>query len=182
MAEIKSAIEIAMERAAVLGGGDDHETRRQARAKGKALARRYLDADLDGQGIIAGLAGLGEGQEEHARQGLARTLLLALEEGNARALAGLKTISPEGQAAQAWQDLASAEDARLDSLATVEQELAGEMLARLVQAGIGGSAVRPNPMAHAEYGQRTQSALAATEDQVALATAKLRAALRAEQD
>ncbi len=177
MAEIKSALEIAMERAAALGEDQGQEARRQGRAQGKALARRYLEADLDRQGLAEALAAVESGQEEHARQGLCRVLLGALEEGRPRALAGLQLLAAEGEAAGAWQKLAQAEEDRLQSLAGAEAELAAEMSGDLAQAGIAGSAVRPNPKAHPEYAPRVQGALAEAEEQVALAAAALQAAL-----
>lgn len=169
-----------MERAAALGRGDGHEARREGKTKGGALARRYMEGELEDDGLSAGLAELAPDQQEAARQGAAQALLLALDEGRPRALTGLRLLAGEGPAAEAWQELAQAEEARRAALARVEKLMAAEMSQELAAAGISGSAVHPNPQAHPQYAARTQTALAETEDQKARARAKMRAALGAE--
>ncbi|MEW5913067.1 MAG: hypothetical protein AB1814_10970 [Thermodesulfobacteriota bacterium] len=180
MAEIKSALEIALERAAALGRGDDHEARREGRARGTALARRFLDQDLAAEGLASGLAELEIGQQGAGREGAWEVLLAALDEGRPQALEGLKVLAQGQAAAAAWQELERAEQGRLAALTSLEDELAAELQAELAAAGIAGSAARANPQAHPQYEQRRQAALAQAQQKVAQAAKALSAALGTE--
>lgn len=158
MAEIKSALEIALERAAALGAGED-DSKRQAQGKGQALARQCLDGGMAPNDMAAQLAGLPSDSTTSA----ALALLEALAEGREDALPGLAALCPQGAAKEAYALLVQAQAKRQEARQAVENELAGEMAQDLAEAGIGGSAVRPNPAAHADYDARCQAALAGAE-------------------
>ncbi|MFH2128220.1 MAG: hypothetical protein ABIK12_17020, partial [Pseudomonadota bacterium] len=73
MAEVKSALEIAMERAAALGAGED-DSKRQAQEKGQVLARQCLEGDLSAVDMAAQLAGLPSDSVFSAAQALLEAL------------------------------------------------------------------------------------------------------------
>lgn len=149
MAKIKSTIEIAMERAAALGGGSD-QSEEEGRKRGKVLARQVLDAALEPDEMAAKLAGLGADQRDHARRAAAEALLSAWEEGKtqaAQALAALAAGSEAEEAARSLVELA-ANSAQAEDL--FREELAALMKQRFASLGISGSAVRANPDAGPE--------------------------------
>jgi len=170
MAEVKSALEIALERATALGAGED-DSRREAAEKGRALARRLLEGEAEPEA----LAGMEAGP---ARQSAAETLARALS-GDKRlaALAGLKALAGEGAAEKAWDALASAADAREAALIQVMRQLAAEQAASLAAVGIAGPAAKPNPEAHPDYEKRVAAALAKAGEALQAAGKELLAAL-----
>jgi hypothetical protein len=172
MAEIKSALEIALERAAALGAGED-DSKRQAQEKGQALARQCLEGDLTGTDLAAELSGLGA----EATAAAVGHLLEALDEGRAGALPALAALCLQGPARQAYEALELAQAQRAEALAALEAELAGEMSQSLAALGIGGSAVRPNPAAHPEYQARCDAALGVAQAQLKAAGQDLLQAL-----
>jgi hypothetical protein len=174
MAEIKSALEIAMERAAALGAGED-DSRREAEERGRALARRVLEGELEPK-VLAGLSA----GPPAARQAAARVLLEALGAGRAEALEGLRALAPDEKTAAAWSDLTEAVEARQAALAQLREQLAGELAGELAAAGIGGEAARPNPEAHPEYTARLAAALAGSDEELQAAGDKFLAALEGE--
>ena len=161
MAEVKSALEIAMERAAALGAGED-DSKRQAQEKGQALARQCLEGDLAPVDMAVQLAGMAPDSTASA----ARALLEALGENREGALPALDAMCSQGAAKEAFQALTRAQAKRHEARQAVESELAGEMAQDLAAKGIGGSAVRPNPAAHPEYEARCAAALADAEEEL----------------
>lgn len=168
MAEIKSALEIALERAAALGSGED-DSKREAQEKGQALARQSLGGDLAPTDMAEQLAGLPTASTGAA----ARALLEALEQGREGALPGLEAICPPGPAREACQGLTQAQARREQTRLEVEAELAKEMAGELAAKGIGGNAIRPNPLAHPEYEARRGAAMAGAEAELKAAGEKL---------
>ncbi|MCF8033255.1 MAG: hypothetical protein K9K66_09045 [Desulfarculaceae bacterium] len=155
MAEIKSALEIALERAAALGAGED-DSRREAREKGRALARRLLEGEAEPDD----LAGLQAGA---ARLGAAGALLEALGGRQPAALEGLKALAVGTPAVAVCEEVAAALEERAAAQDALHQQLAQEMAADLAALGAGGPAMRPNPAAHPEYAARAEDALAGAE-------------------
>ena len=151
MAEIKSALEIALERAAALGAGQD-DSQRQAQEQGQAQARRVLQGEAE----PASLAELPPG---HARRAAAQSMLDALAEGRLEALEGLQALAG-AEAVGAWQKVARAVEVRTQAQAVLDGELADEMRQELAGLGVGGGALRPNPRAHQDYQARAAQALA----------------------
>lgn len=172
MAEVKSALEIAMERAAALGAGDD-DSKRQAQEKGQALARQCLEGDLVPADMAAKLAGMASDSAVSAAQ----ALLEALGEERQGALPALEAMCFQGAAKEAYQILAQAKAKLDEARQVVENELAGEMIQGLAAKGITGSAVRPNPAAHPQYEARCAVALADAEAELKAAGEKLLEAL-----
>ncbi|MCB2228031.1 MAG: hypothetical protein KQH53_15230 [Desulfarculaceae bacterium] len=168
MAEIKSALEIALERAAALGAGED-DSRREAEEQGRALARRLLE----GEAPAAELTALEPGP---ARQGAARALLEALSDDRAEALDGLRVLA--GEAGEgAWQAVARALDQRAEAREALHAELAAEMSGELAGLRIGGPALRPNPLAHPDHAARASQALSGPQAALRAAGDELLAAL-----
>ena len=172
MAEVKSALEIALERAAALGAGED-DSRRQAQEKGQALARRCLEGDSTPAAAARELAGL----PLEAVTAAAQALLEALQEGRVAALPGLEALCPSGPAQTAYAALAQTQAQREKARQEVESALAQEMSQELAAQGIGGSAVRPNPAAHPDYAARCTAALAGAEAELKAAGGQLLKAL-----
>lgn len=169
MAEIKSALEIALERAAALGAGED-DSRREAEAKGRALARRVLEGEAEA-GELAGL------EPEPARRAAGRALLEALEGNRQGALPALEAMCSQGAAKEAYEALAQAQARREKARQELDSELAQGMLADLADKGISGNAVRPNPVAHPDYDARCAAALADAKAEFKTAGAQLLRAL-----
>ncbi len=181
MAEIKSSLEIALERAAAMGGGDREELdREEGKKRGTAAARKLLSGDLDAPALADELASLaGEGRRA-ARKVAARILLEAVPQAPSRALAGLRALVGQGQAGQSLQRLSAAVGALQQAELDLDQALAQEAAAELEKAGITGSAVQPNPRAHPAYQQRRQAALAEGLREYNSAAQQLAEALEAE--
>ena len=158
MAEVKSALEIAMERAAALGAGED-DSKRQAQEKGQALARQCLEGDLSPADMAVQLAGMAPDSTASA----ARALLEALGENREGALPALEAMCAQGAAKDAYEALVRFQEQRERTRRELDRELAQDMLADLAARGIGGSALRPNPAAHPEYEARCAAALADAE-------------------
>ncbi|MCB2192555.1 MAG: hypothetical protein KQI62_13375 [Deltaproteobacteria bacterium] len=172
MAEVKSALEIALERAAALGAGED-DSKRQAQKKGQALARQCLEGDLSAKDMAGQLAGLGPESTASA----AEALLEALEQERPGAMAALEAICSGGPPGVAYEALTQAQ-ARLEAARQrLDSELAQVMLTDLAAKGIGGSAVHPNPAAHPEYEARCAAALAEAQAELKAAGEKLLEAL-----
>ncbi|MFH1033958.1 MAG: hypothetical protein V1806_05570 [Pseudomonadota bacterium] len=162
MAEIKSSIQIAMERASALGGGDSNEeAREEGKRQGRALGRRAASGELAPASLAASLAQLPQDQQGSARQAAASALMEDLEEGWQGRLTALAALAAAGPAEAAVVELARvlAQEERVT--VDLHQELAQELLAALAAEGIGGSAVHPNPAAHPQLKQRYEQAVAA---------------------
>lgn len=172
MAEIKSALEIALERAAALGSGED-DSKRQAREKGQALARQCLEGDLTAQDLAAALAGLGLESTASAAQ----ALLEALGQDRAGALPALEALGAAGPAREAYEALVKVQARREEARRELDRELARDILGELAARGIGGSAVRPNPAAHPDYQARCDAALAGADQELKKAGEELLRAL-----
>ncbi|MBU1154725.1 MAG: hypothetical protein KJ921_02685 [Proteobacteria bacterium] len=172
MAEVKSALEIAMERAAALGVGED-DSKRQAQEKGQALARQCLEGDLTPTDMAAQLAGMAPDSVASA----ARALLEALGEDRDGALPALEAMCSHGAAKEAYEALARVQEQRERTRRELDSELAQGMLADLAARGIRGSALHPNPAAHLDYAARSQEALAGAEAELKAAGGQLVKAL-----
>ena len=149
MAKIKSTIEIAMERAAALGGGAD-QAQEEGLKRGRALARQTLDAAIEPAELIAGLEAISGDQRAHARRAAAEALLAAWEEGRTQAAPALAALAAGGEAESAAEALVelAAKSAQAEDL--FREELAALMEQRFAALGISGSAVHANPDAGTE--------------------------------
>jgi hypothetical protein len=179
MAEIKSSLEIAMERAARFGGGGkDDLDREEGRKRGRAAARRLLAGEETPQGLAARV----EGQEGAARAAAlseaAATLLEALPGAAGRtALAGLRELAAgRPELARLEEAAAGAEAAERE----LHRRLAAEQAEALAAAGIAGPAARPNPEAHPEYQTRREQELAGALQELRAAADRLGRALAEE--
>lgn len=182
MAEIKSSIQIAMERAAALGagGGHDEQAREEGKRQGRALGRRAAGGELAPEDLARRLQALPAEQRSAARQAAATALMEDMgEEWQAR-LAGLAALAAGGAAQGAVVELARvlAMEGRLAE--DLHQELAQELKAALAAQGIGGSAVRPNPASHPQLKERYEQAVAACEPRRLAALAAVQEAFRAD--
>jgi hypothetical protein len=164
MAEIKSSLEIAMERAAAIGGGGREEIDRdEGDKRGKAAARKLLLGELDTSALSDEISSLsGEGLSA-ARLAAAQILLEAVPHIPDRALAGLGALVDQevgqGDKAELVRRLAGAVMAIQEADLALAQEVAEDMTKELAEAGISGSAVTANPAAHPGYEERRQAAL-----------------------
>lgn len=161
MAEVKSSLEIAMERADAMGAaGKDDLLREDGQKCGQTLARKCVTGDVEPQALTSGIEELESGAQPYARKAAAEILLSALAHYPQQSMAGLEQLagadSPALASLRNGLKNASAIGSELD--AQLGQELAGD----LAQAGISGSAVRPNPQAHPQFGERLGAALAPT--------------------
>lgn len=166
MAEIKSSIEIALERAAAFGAADkDEEKREEGRRQGKAWARRQAMGELapsELRGLIDQLAGA---EAEGARAEAGAVLVGEIKAGNRAAMAGLMALTSGTPAQPAAMELARLLKAEEEVAMNVSRTLAGEMLAELAAEGISGSAVHPNPAAHPQLQARYAEAAAGLDAQ-----------------
>lgn len=156
MAEIKSSIEIAMERAAAMEGKADDEAKEEGIKHGKAAARRLLDNDVDGQGMAELIQARPDAQRPHALKAAVESLLEALLAGNDQALDGLEVLPLATDKVEA---IIEAARGRFDAAGELYTTLAGEMSQQLTEMGISGSAVSPNPIANPELQQRMRQVL-----------------------
>ncbi len=178
MGEIKSSIEIAMERAAAMGGGDDRELlQAEAEKKGKVLARRLLGGDLDLEGLVRGLAELEDAALPFARRAAARTLLEGMADNPQASLLGIRDLAQAAGAQEEALAVLSAAEAIHSAASRLEEDLAREMSRDLAQEGISGPALVPNPQAHPQYEQRMEEALAQASRDLARAGDRLLQAL-----
>ncbi len=161
---IRSALEIALEKAQRLGSLSDEEKGR-ARAEelasaGEGLARRYLGgAPL--KDIDADLMGRPEEEQPAVRSRLVSCLLDAIEvssdSGNEGLLAAAERLSGNAEPARSIGGLLrehrnALEKARRDAAGTLEAAKRGE----LERLGISGSAVEPATWASAEWTRARQ--------------------------
>jgi len=149
--KIKSALEIALEKAEKLGALSEEERQRlkdeELVAAGEALAKRYLDG-LPLRDIEVELGRRREGD----RQGISRNLLSRLVDkidmehtaGNERILAAIQHLSGDSGVVRSMRDLLQEYEAAMEK-ARREKQSALEAAKRrgLELKGISGSAVDP---------------------------------------
>lgn len=161
MGEIKSSIEIALERAAAMGEGDGEELARSEGAKrGEVMARRLLNGDMDLEEFAAGLAEIQGPGLAAARLAAGEMLLAGMPDNPQASLLGVKALADSAGAPQAADDVLAAAEAVRSASLDLEARLAEDLALQLREAGISGSAVRPNPQAHPNYEELAQSDLA----------------------
>lgn len=160
MTEIKSSIEIAMERAAAMGAAADDQAREEGRKKGKVLGRRFMSGDIDTGRLAAELARLEPGEASHARAVALEEMGPALESGDGAAAAGLQALAADTVASEAAEALLKLAQDQQDDEASLIARLSIEMAEQLAAAGITGSAVVPNPGAHPELTKRHDAIMA----------------------
>ena len=178
MGEIKSSIEIALERAAAMGGGDEQELlQAEAEKKGKLLARRLLGGDLDLEGLAREMAGLEDKALPFARRAAAQVLLEGMADNPQASLLGIRDLAQAAGAQEQALAVLSAAEAIHSAAAELEEELAREMAQDLAREGISGPALVPNPQAHPQYDQRMEQALGQASQELARAGERLLAAL-----
>lgn len=180
MAEIKSTLEIALERAAAMGGGD-RETldREEAARRGKVAGRRVLNGNLKPAELVGELADLAPGARQAARAAAAQVLLDGVPDQKTLALPALKALCEGTPAEDKVGELVEAVTAMDQAITSLAAALAAEQAERLKQAGITGSAVKPNPLAHPDYEARSKQAVAEPAARLAQAKQALRQALEA---
>ncbi len=178
MAEIKSSLEIAMERAAAMGGGGREEIdREEGDKRGKVAARKFLSGDLDVSALTDEVGSLSGESLSAARLAASEILLDAVPQASDRALAGLGALVGTGAEGDLVQRLAEAVVAIQEADAALAEEVAVDMTQELAQAGISGSAVMANPAAHPDYQERRKAALTDGFSQYNKATRELAEAL-----
>ena len=176
MAEIKSSIQIALERAAALGagGGQDEQEREEGKRQGRVLGRRAATGELTPVDLGSRVDALPEAQRASAREGAAGAILEDLGEDWQARLACLAALAGGAGAEAAVLELARvlAQESRLAE--DLHQVLAQELAQQLAAEGIGGSAVHANPAAHPQVKERYEEAVAelAPRRQAALAQAQ----------
>lgn len=180
MAEIKSSLEIALERAKALGGVDRKEAAAQeGKHKGAILARRLLAEDIEPQEMAESLSEISAEGRGPARLAAAEILLDKLAEDQKQALAGLQEIARGTPVAKAADDLIRSAQAIQDKVRALKGELALELAQVLMAAGISGSAVKANPQTHPQYQKRLDEALSALISDLEKAKAAYKEALGA---
>lgn len=182
MAEIKSSIQIAMERAAALGagGGRQDEAREEGRRQGKVWGRLAATGQLGAQELAERLEGLEPDARPEALSAAAAELLNSLEQESQRCLSCLGALAQDGPAQAPLARVARLMDQSGTLDQELNQELARELMEDLAAVGISGSAVHPNPLAHPDLEARQQAALADLEPRRQAAILDLRQALGVE--
>ena len=150
--KIKSALEIALEKAEKLGAPSDEEKQETRREKlaatAEALVRRYLSG-LPLQDLEVELAKLPAGDMTAVRRDLKSDLLDAIDlespGQNDKALAAIQQVFGEAETVQSIRDLlqqyaGAVESARTQNLPALKSAKMEE----LRQRGISGSAVEPS--------------------------------------
>ncbi len=149
MGEIKSAIELAMERTKNLVMDESerkelHEKDVEARIR--AILRRFVEGMTDGDGAVKELAGVDE--DEKRKKSLFVNLLLAevhLGSIDGKRLAGLLPfVDPSLQRGVTSGELLSLEEGFVVELKKKEGMVRDNVIRGLAAAGITGSAVEPN--------------------------------------
>ncbi|MCB2188519.1 MAG: hypothetical protein KQJ78_19020 [Deltaproteobacteria bacterium] len=152
MADIKSSLEIALERAAALEASSSQDEEREARERGEAWTRAFLNGDIAPEEYSQRWASLSPAGRPAALGVALESLAQALGQGSPQALAGLRVLTQGKPAAEPL--LKSLEEV----LASLEQEvlrleavLSQRALEELAELGIRGDAVRPNALAHPDF-------------------------------
>ncbi len=178
MAEIKSSIQIAMERAAALGGASQAElAAEEGKRLGRPLGRRAAAGELEPQGLLEALDKLPPDKRPGAKAAAAEALLGEIEQGRLQGLPALIALSQGSPAEQAGQQLMAILSMEGSAEDKLNQELAQEMAAQIKALGLGGAAVRPNPAAHPNLKARMEQSLARLEQMRGQALAALRGVL-----
>jgi hypothetical protein len=185
---VKSAWEIAMERAERLGRLSPEELRKQEenehRPIGEGLADRYLSG-LPPRDVEAQLGRYTGAAAEFVRQGLLARLTEAFQwqelQRTRRALQGIREFFPSARmndiASRLEQLLGEYELEKTQSAAIGQQQLATEAEGILRERGLGGSALRPNLEATATWHHARMQSEAAYEERLAVLTEELRRSL-----
>jgi hypothetical protein len=164
MADIKSSIEIALERAAAMGAASrDDVAAEEGRRQGKSLGRRAAVGDLGPADLRAALDRLDAVERTAAVAAAGETLLAELEEGRHQALAAIVALAQGTPAEAPANELTVILGMEGKVEEQLNQELAAELQTQLKALGIGGAAVRPNPLAHPDLERRGGEALARLE-------------------
>ncbi|MGD8562687.1 MAG: hypothetical protein PVG03_09135 [Desulfarculaceae bacterium] len=156
MGEVKSSLEIALERAEAMSSGDKgEEEREQGRRKGQIIARKVLAGDLDpkqGAGEISALSGA---ERQGAAQTMVEHLMAKLQEQAPLAFPALAELLDAAAVQKLEQVLAEMTSAGDGELAKLGDELGKEFAA----LGLSGSALRPNPLSHPQAEARLKAVL-----------------------
>jgi len=149
---IKSALEIAMERAASLPGLTQEELaeqkQREYQPRGAAMARRYLEGALKERDLQTELSKY-EGQEGEI---VKRAVLLTLKQSikiesksiGLRALDGIKAVEPSGDLGEIRRQIEAIFDEFNQQLEQENPRYEALDKERFQELGISGSAVKPN--------------------------------------
>jgi hypothetical protein len=161
MADIKSSIEIALERAAAMGAASrDEVAAEEGRRQGKALGRRAAVGDMSPAELRTALDRLAAGERAAAVTAAGESLLAELEEGRHQALPAIVALAQGTPAERPASELAAVLGMEGKVEEQLNQELAAELMTQFQALGIGGAAVRPNPLAHPDLEARAGEALA----------------------
>jgi hypothetical protein len=150
--KIKSALEIAMEKAAAMPGLTQEERaeqkEREYQPRGAAIGHRYLEGALKESDLQAELSRYRGQEGEIVKQAFLLTLnqsiKLESQDMSLRALAGIKAVAPSVDLGEIKRQIEAVFDEftqRLEREIRRYQALEKE---RLQQLGIFGSAVKPN--------------------------------------
>jgi hypothetical protein len=164
--EIKSTLEIAMEKMAKLPRLTPEEIREQKakefEPRGRAIAERCLEDVLQPADLEIELAKFQDEERELVWSGLQSTLCeaVALEDmgRSRRALEGLQALRPDAGLEERTRALEAIHAEYLDQRVRTLAEIEKRESEGLRALGISGSAIRPNPEASPEAHQRLEEA------------------------
>ena len=160
MAEIKSSLDIAMERAAAMAERDDSDAELiEAQQTGGLLARKLLGGGLPAHALDGELNKLAGRVRAAARKEAGKRLLEKLPDNWFLAGPALEVLAAQAGQGELMAELGRAVGALEEARSKAEKSLAHELTLNCEKLGICGSAVSPNPKTHPEYESRTQTAL-----------------------
>ncbi|CAO0822308.1 conserved hypothetical protein [Desulfarculales bacterium] len=160
MVEIKSSIQIAMERVAALGQGDSgEETGEEGKRQGRILGRRAASGELAPESLVASLAQLPADQRDSARQAVALALVEDMAEAWQDRLTALAALAAGGPAEAVVVELARVLAQEEHLTVDLHAQLAQELMGVLAAEGISGNAVHPNPAKHPQFKKRYEQAM-----------------------
>lgn len=160
--EIKSTLEIAMEKVAKMPKLSPEETlerrEREFGPRGRGIATRYLDGALRLADLEIEICRFQDEEREVVKRALESTLCDAIDleemDGSRKALEALQALAKGPGLEHSAQELESIHSGYLrqkeEALAEFEKRQTGE----LRELGISGSAVRPNPEVSPDLQQR----------------------------
>jgi hypothetical protein len=156
MGEVKSSLEIALERAEAMSSGDQgEEERERGMRKGQIIARKVLAGDLDPKQGSLEISALSGAERQGAAQAMVENLVAKLPEQAALAFPALAELLDAAAVQKLEQVLAEMTSARDGELAKLEDELGKEFAA----LGLSGPALRPNPLSHPQAKARLEAVL-----------------------
>jgi hypothetical protein len=161
MAEIKSSLEIALERAAAMGGeAGGGAAIAEAASQGKVLARKVLNGSLPAHSLMQDINKMGGPAQPHARLAAADQLLDKLPQAWFLAGPALEMLAAKVDAQDLVSQLGRVIGELEQAVRLTENALSSELAKLCSGEGISGSALVPNPRACDHYEERIKQAMA----------------------